>query len=150
MAEVIILVGLPGAGKSNYVEQKLNQNKNIVVISSDTIREKKGYKNDSEGNKRTFFVFYRILKKSARKRKNIIIDATNLERDGRKRLINNIKKENSDYFIKVVYFDVPLDECIRRNNCRTKVVPEDVIRKYDKKLRFPELNEGIDEIEIIK
>jgi predicted kinase len=45
-----------------------------------------------------------------------------------------------------VFFDVPVDECIRRNRARARVVPDEVIQKMAERLVAPDLQEGFSRV----
>ena len=46
-----------------------------------------------------------------------------------------------DAEIEAVFFDVPVEECIRRNRGRGRVVPEEVIRAMAQGMEVPQVSE---------
>lgn len=50
--------------------------------------------------------------------------------------------ELHDCEIEAVYFDIPLEECLRRNALRPRRVPEEAIRRMAARLQPPSLSEG--------
>ena len=52
----IMLIGLPGSGKSTWAEKYITENANTVLISSDNIRKELfGDENSQEDNNRVFY-----------------------------------------------------------------------------------------------
>lgn len=51
-----------------------------------------------------------------------------------------------DCEVEAVYFDVPLEECLRRNALRDRRVPEEAVRRMAARLQPPTLAEGFDRI----
>jgi predicted kinase len=49
-----------------------------------------------------------------------------------------------------LYFDVPLDVCLERNQRRQRVVQEDVMRKMAGKLKPPTFEEGFSKITVVR
>jgi len=142
MNTLTILIGLPGAGKSTYCGT-ITDTENVVVLSTDDIREKMfGYTfNDTikEG------VFHALLEETVTNlkcQKNVILDTTYLN-DGYSRhiFLNAIREIISDIHVKAVYFNTSLDECIRRNDTREghRRVSENVIRDLHAELSIEDV-----------
>ena len=74
-----------------------------------------------------------------------IIDATNLLPAHRKPWITLAKAWGAA--ARAVYVATPLEECLRRNGLRTRVVDPEVIRGMAAKLRPPELKEGFTRVD---
>ena len=90
-----VLVGLPGVGKSTYINN--NKNPNVVVLSTDTIVEEmcvsqgitytQGFKLFiSEATSR----FNKRLTNAIKNRSDIVIDRTNLTRASRQRVTRRL------------------------------------------------------------
>jgi len=143
-----ITVGLPGSGKSTYAKNFIN-GKDIEYLSSDELRAVFG--KDETDQTVTSTVFGHIKKKVdefLKNDKNVLVDATNVNRRDRSDYINTAKK----YGVKVVVFVFKMDRngLIARNQKRGqeggRVVPDWVIDKMLAKYEEPSTNEGIDEI----
>lgn len=146
----IVLVGLPGVGKSTYINN--NKNPNALVLSTDAIVEKMCI---SQGI--TYTQGFRLFIDEAIKRFNkqltialknnndIIIDRTNLSRASRKRLMSQVPNNYSKY---AYYFPIPeKDEWHRRLASRPgKHIPQNVIDDMINSFNFPEKEEGFDAI----
>src|SRR5262249_60677751 len=76
------------------------------------------------------------------------VDATNLSAHDRQGWIK--MAYDFGYEVHGVYFDVPVDVCIERNQRRQRVVPEDVMRRMASKLRPPSFEEGFAKITIVR
>lgn len=136
----MLLVGLPGSGKSTWVKGKQG------VLSSDALRELLADDPDIQNiHARVFRVLRDLLKHRLElKRPVTYVDATNLtphEREPYVKLAHRF-----DCKIEAVFFDVPLDECIRRNRERKRIVPDEVIRKMAERLVKPSAKEGFSRV----
>jgi len=76
------------------------------------------------------------------------LDATNLTPHDRHSWIKLAK--DFSYDIQAVYFDVPLEVCLERNQRRQRVVSEDVMRKMAAKMKPPTFEEGFSKITVVR
>ena len=143
-----ITVGLPGSGKSTYVKNFI-KDKDIEYLSSDSLRAV--YGKSEEDQTVTPLVFGHIKKKVdelLKDGKNVLVDATSVNRKERSDYINTAKK----YGAKVVAIVFKMDRqgLIDRNKKRGeqggRVVPDFVINKMLAKFEEPSYSEGIDVI----
>ena len=142
MNTLYLLVGLQASGKSTLA-QSLKDN-NTIVLSSEAIRyELLGDEKDQSNNRLVFSTLYARAKELL-KTKNVIIDATNINREMRALCLAPFK----DMKIKrvAIVIDTPLEVCIERDSKRQRVVGRDVIIQYANMYEQPELEEGFDEI----
>jgi predicted kinase len=140
-SRIVLLVGLPGSGKSTYVAGK-------PVLSSDAIRLLLAdSETDQSIHARVFATLrYLLVQRLEIHRPLTYIDATHLTRAERKPYIEIAQQHSAQ--IEAVYFNVPLEVCIERNKTRTRQVPEDVLTKMSAKLQPPTHEEGFARIEI--
>jgi len=142
----VVLVGLPGVGKSTYIKE--NALPGYRILSTDSIVEKmcaaqgitytQGFKLFiDDATKR----FNRELVDALHDKANIMIDRTNLTRNTRRRLLSQVPK---DYLKFAYYFPVPEQaEWERRLNARPgKYIPRPVIDTMMSSAQFPEKEEG--------
>jgi predicted kinase len=54
------------------------------------------------------------------------------------------------YEVQAVFFDVPLEVCLERNQRRERVVAEDVMQRLSGKLRAPKFEEGFSKITVVR
>ena len=146
MNTLYITVGLPGSGKSTYVKNFI-KNKDIEYLSSDSLRAV--YGKSEEDQTVTPLVFGHIKRKVdefLKDGKNVLVDATSVNRKERSDYINTAKK----YGVKVVAIVFKMDRqgLIDRNKKRGeeggRVVPDWVIDKMLAKFEEPSYDEGID------
>ena len=146
MNTLYITVGLPGSGKSTYVKNFI-KNKDIEYLSSDSLRAV--YGKSEEDQTVTPLVFGHIKRKVdefLKDGKNVLVDATSVNRKERSDYINTAKK----YGAKVVAIVFKMDRqgLIDRNKKRGeqggRVVPDWVIDKMLAKFEEPSYDEGID------
>lgn len=138
----ILMVGLPGSGKSTQAE-KLG----YKIFSSDTYREIiTGDVNNQTENDRVFRALYDDLKKCLMEGTSCILDATNICRKDRRRALEQVK--GIDCYKQAFVVCPPYSTCKERNKSRERVVPEHVLEKMIRKFEFPQLFEGFDTITV--
>ena len=141
-----ITVGLPGSGKSTYSKNFI-KDKDVEYLSSDELRAV--YGKSEEDQTVTPLVFGHIKRKVdefLKDGKNVLVDATSVNRKERSDYIKTAKK----YGAKVVAIVFKMDRqgLIDRNKKRGeqggRVVPDWVIDKMLAKFEEPSYDEGID------
>ena len=145
----MLLVGLPGSGKSTWVQSKVTTGVS-GALSSDVLRELLvDDPNNQTIHARVFRVMRDLLKHRLQLRRPITyIDATNLTPRERRPYIK--LADLFDGEIEAVFFDVPAEECIRRNRGRGRIVPEEVIRKMAERLIAPDIAEGFLSVSMVR
>ena len=144
MMRIVVLVGLPGSGKSTYLAQL-----GVTGLSSDAIR---GWLADDETDQTIHDRVFQTLRYLLRQRLVIgrpatFIDATNLTVEERRPYIGIGKSYGCD--VEAVFFDVPLEVCRARNARRHRVVPDDAMAKMSAKLAPPDIEEGFSRVTAI-
>lgn len=135
MKKIIVLIGISGSGKSTYASKLMFENKNMIIVNRDKIRELLfGYteadihyyykRNDLNELEKEVTRYENIMIREAlTSGKTVIADSTNLD-----------KKFIQKYFywnvpVEFVFFDCSLEEAIERDSKRTRQVGEEKIRK---------------------
>lgn len=140
----LMLVGLPGSGKSTYIEKCCE---NCTVHSSDAIREElSGDINNQNINSQVFKILHKRIKADLIAGKNTVYDATNISWKRRKAFLQEIG--NIDCWKDCILMATPFELCVERNNNRDRKVPYSVIERMYKNFDIPWYNEGWDTIEI--
>jgi predicted kinase len=142
---VVLAIGLPGSGKSSWFKRH-----NITPLSSDLLRAILFDDATEQRFQDLVFSNLRSLLKArliARRPLNYV-DATNLTPHERHSWIKLAK--DSGYEAQAVFFDVPLEVCMQRNERRSRVVAEDVMRRMAGKLKPPTFDEGFSKITVVK
>jgi predicted kinase len=142
---IVILVGLPGSGKSTYLERL-----GVSGLSSDAIRRLLADdETDQTINHRVFQTLrYLLRQRIAAGRPVTYIDATNLTPDERRPYIQIGRRFGCE--IEALFFDVPLNVCMARNAQRRRVVPEEAMLMLAGKLQAPSLDEGFQRIGVVR
>lgn len=135
--EVIMLSGLPGAGKDTYIKNNL---KDWKIVSLDAIRrEMKISPTDSSGNGKVIQVAKERAKVYLREKTSFIWNATNITKSLRMPLIELFASYGAK--VKIIYLEVPYNKLMSQNADREHIVPENVIHKLIQKLEIPTLSE---------
>lgn len=141
MPTLYTLCGLPGSGKSTFANSKSN----CVVVSSDAIRKELYGNEEIQGNpKEIFKIMDERTKWNLENGNDVIYDATNVSKRTR---ISIIKKFQANHIC--VFFNIPVKECLKRNQMRSRKVPTHVIERMASNLTTPTLDEGFSEIIVI-
>ncbi len=140
-----MLVGLPGSGKSTWLERQ-----GLAAISSDWIR---GVLADDPTDQtihaRVFLTMRYLLRhRLAIGRPVSYVDATHLTPDERRPYIQIAGWYGCD--AEALYFDVPLEVCRERNLRRNRVVPDEALERMAAKLVPPGLAEGFVRISVVR
>jgi predicted kinase len=142
---IVVLVGLPGSGKTAYLERI-----GAPALSSDAIR---GLVSDDPTNqsihRRVFATLRYLLRQRLELRRPVTyIDATNLTPRERRAYIRMGELNGCD--VEAVFFDVPVEVCLERNRRRERVVPDEAVLKMAAKLRPPAVEEGFTRVTVVR
>lgn len=146
MTQILELTrGLPASGKSTYAHKKVKEDPSFIRLNRDDFRQMLFGKAVLDANGETLVTIaqHGAIDNALKSGKNVIVDDTNFFARG----VNDILKIAAKYDVEVVFTDftdVPLEECIRRDEIRrtagqsnfSSAVGEKVIRgMYDRYLK---------------
>lgn len=143
----IMLVGIPGSGKSTYAKNLIYAT-NGVHLSSDGIRAELYGDEAIQGNpSEVFEIMHKRTLEALADGNNVIYDATNITRKDRASILSKIPKyvETECHIVWA-----PIEICIERDSKRERSVGKEVIDKMLKRFQAPYYDEGFDSIEIIR
>ena len=147
MPKLIMLIGLPGSGKSTYAKSLLDPEGKVKYCSSDEVRKELYGDENIQGNPQTVFEhLHNNVAMYLHQGYDVVYDATNVTRKNRKGVIDKFNNV-ADIEAHVVW--APYEECIQRDKSRTHVVGEDVIRKFLYRWQSPNYDEGFTNIELV-
>jgi O-phosphoseryl-tRNA(Sec) kinase len=150
-----MLIGLPGTGKTTFAKKILKQNaQDRILVSSDNIRfdllnyEETGIDFDPKIEPKVWARVIKEIKKALDNStvKEVIFDATNLIKSGRKPYLELAKDKG--FHTRGIVFSAPLSEIKARNRNRKRKVPEEVIDRFYRSFEYPEKGEFDEIIEI--
>ncbi|MFJ8941631.1 polynucleotide kinase-phosphatase [Streptomyces sp. NPDC102365] len=130
---LVVLIGASGSGKSTFARRHF---KPTEVISSDFCRGLVADdENDQSASKDAFDVLGYIAGKRLAAGRRTVVDATSVQSDSRKQLIELARKH--DVLPIAIVLDVPEEVCAARNAARTDRagVPRRVIQRHVRELR---------------
>ncbi|MEC1155987.1 AAA family ATPase [Cytobacillus horneckiae] len=146
MSLFILMVGLPASGKSSMAVE-LAKKYDAAILSSDLLRQELlGDERNQDSNDVIFKEMERRTKALLLDGRNVLYDATNLNRKRRMHLVNHIAKADRKI---VFYMNTAFDLIFERNKMRTRLVDEAIIKKMYKTVHLPVKGEGWDEVHYI-
>lgn len=137
-SSVIMLSGLPGAGKDTWIKKYGN---NRAVISLDDLRKEMKILPTSKENGKVIQEAQKGVKLLLANKTDFIFNATNISKSMRAKWIRIFNDYGAK--IEIVYIEPsPIEKIYIQNASRKSSVPNDVIKKLFHKLEIPNLTEA--------
>ena len=125
MAKLIMLVGVPGSGKTTLSKRIVA--KGFHYMNADTIRLELYGDEKTQGDPAAVFeIFFQRLESAMAEKLSIIIDNTNLNPKHRRQILDRATTFAYDD-VQLWLLDVPLATCLERNRNRDRAVEEDIV-----------------------
>ena len=135
-----ITVGLPASGKTTFAKSAGFD----VAVSLDDCREtlwgNRKVQYGPGGMDALLACQDAVITAAMNESKSIVVHNTSILKEYRKPLVELAKKHG--YRTQIVYFDIPFEECIRRNMQREDAVPENIMADFRDKLEAPAPDEA--------
>lgn len=135
--KILMLKGLPGSGKSTYAKEL--QAQGWARVNKDDIRKDFFPDYTHKDEKDVVYIEDSEIIAELREGNNVVVDDTNFAPKHQKRLEKIAREHDADF--EVLFIDTPLEECIKRNRKRAKVVPMEAILSMHRKYIAPYKNE---------
>jgi protein phosphatase len=130
---LVVLIGASGSGKSTFARKHF---KATEILSSDFCRGLVADdENDQSASRDAFDVLHYIAGKRLAAGRRTVVDATNVQQESRRQLIDLAKQY--DVLPIAIVLDVPEEVCAQRNASRTDRadMPRRVIQRHTRELR---------------
>ena len=143
--KLIVLVGLPGSGKSTWAERQ-----GVSILSSDAVRALlTGDAGDQTANRLVFPTLRQMLATRMNAgAEATILDATSLTAKERRAWVRAAEALGCE--AEAVFFNTPLAVCKARNAARSRVVPEEVMDRFAARLVPPSRAEGFTKVTVVQ
>lgn len=133
--EVIVMSGLPGAGKDHWLSK---HGPDSPIISLDAIRGEFGV-SAADDQAQVVKTAKDRAREMMRQEKSFVWNATNTSLQMRRQLIQLFRDYNAR--VKIVYVETSWDELLRRNRAREQKLPLEILEKLANKLEVPQVTE---------
>jgi len=146
MIKLVMLVGIPGSGKSEVARKY--EKKGYKIHSSDELRRELYLDiNNQNNNVKLFEILHKRIKNDLINGENVVYDATNISYKRRKNFIESLNKIECSKIALVIA--TPFNECIKRDKERERSVGNQVIDRMYKSFSMPSKMEGFNKINIL-
>lgn len=152
MNRLILMVGLPGCGKSTYAKKLIETHPDWIYISRDDIRYEwvtdQAHYFDHE--KDVFREFCNRIDMHLMREETVIADATHINAGSRSKLLKSLKVVPDETW--AIWIDTPFDLVMERNSAREGIirVPDKTMYEMKNRFRPPATYENFDKIYRVK
>ncbi|MEA5452124.1 AAA family ATPase [Leptolyngbya sp. CCNP1308] len=154
---LLMLVGIPGSGKSTWARDFVLANSRYRIVSTDDLRAQLYGDAAIQGDWLRIWQQVVIRWRQAiaaihqGELEGVIYDATNARRRHRREAIA-AARQSGFAPITLVWFDLPLSLALERNRGRSQPVPDDIIAAMHRQLQGapPSMQEGVDRVLVLR
>lgn len=146
MAKFIMMVGLPGSGKSTFAKKLVNgasENEMIHLCLDDIYKERWRREQLPDRNAAVYENMAQRAVDALEQGVDVVYDCTGLNRRDRLSILGKLPADTEKIALVIT---TPVAVCKERNNTRECVVPEDVIDHMAKLMSLPAFEDGWDKI----
>ncbi len=151
-AKLIVMIGLPGSGKSFLAKQLLKLHPHYYLVSTDAIRAKLFGDESIQGPWLAILDQIKLqFQQAVTQATTAIYDATNAQRCDRQDLIQLAREIGFDPVIGI-WMQTSIEQCLQRNQQRSRQVTQEIILKMHRQLcdAPPRLTDGLDSLLIVQ
>ena len=143
MANLYLMCGLPGSGKSTFLKRHAHLY-NAIIVSRDKIRfsivklDEEYFSHEDE----VLEQFWKEINTALKNNKDVFVDQTSLTPKSRKWLLEHVEGYTH---ANLIWIDETLETCLKRNELRAGTrayVPRKVICRMNSQFVEPSLSEG--------
>lgn len=166
MPNLVFLCGIPASGKSTFAaECQKNGGNSYTIVSTDEIRKSEfgnaasQYDSDCEeiakemgispykvANDFVYAIAVDEIVQALSGNKTVLFDATNISVKNRKSVLKKVVADIPNTKAFAIVFKTSLEDCLRRNAARERVVPAGVIKRMYDTFEMPTKEEGFVEV----
>lgn len=141
MNKVILMCGIPGAGKSTYAKS-ISEKTGAKRFSADDYRELFYIDPDNATPEEQALIFntlYKDANNALAHGQDIIIDNTNVTSKDRQRTLMSLKGYTD---VEIIIVARPYNKCLEANIMRNRVVPKEALERMYKRFQMPAKGEN--------
>ena len=144
MADLYLMCGVPGSGKSTFLKNKIKKSDKNTIISRDEIRfslvkpDESYFSHEDE----VCECLWSCINSELAAGYNVFVDQTSLTKKSRKWLLDHVENY---HHANLIWIDEDLETCLKRNENRKgtrSYVPRNSIINMYNKFTKPSLDEG--------
>jgi predicted kinase len=132
MKRAILFIGLPGSGKTTYIENKI---RDFYIVSADDLK----YSHPEFDPEHPELIHQWSVKQAEHlmntlsdQHINLCMDSGGVNNSYSLRILTMLR--NKGYHVEIIHMDTPLEVCLERNRNRERKVPEEVILEKSLKI----------------